>query len=70
MNLWEVNIDTIKKSIETVINISKDVSLEIEVVKIKYMLLSHHHLHLSATISFKVWKIQYVTKQRTRHIYV
>jgi hypothetical protein len=46
MNLWEVNIDTSKKSIETVINISKDVGLEIDVEKIKYMLVSRHHLHL------------------------
>jgi hypothetical protein len=36
------NIDTIKKNTETLIAVSKEVDLEINVEKIKYMLLSRH----------------------------
>jgi hypothetical protein len=36
------NIDTIKKNTETLINASKEVGLEINVEKTKYMLLSRH----------------------------
>jgi uncharacterized protein YdeI (BOF family) len=35
-------IDTIKKNTETFIDASKEVGLEINVDKTKYMLLSHH----------------------------
>jgi hypothetical protein len=42
VNLLGDNIDTIKKNTETVIDASKEVGLEINVEKIKYMLLSHH----------------------------
>jgi biotin operon repressor len=40
VNLLGDNIDTIKKNIETVIDASKEVGLEIDVKKTKYMLLS------------------------------
>jgi hypothetical protein len=40
VNLLEDVIDTIKKNIETFIDASKDVGLEINVEKSKYMLLS------------------------------
>jgi hypothetical protein len=40
MNLLEDNIDAIKKSIKTFIEASKEVGLEINVEKTKYMLLS------------------------------
>jgi hypothetical protein len=42
MNLLGYNIDTIKKSIETLIDASKEAGLEINVEKTKYMLLSRH----------------------------
>jgi hypothetical protein len=41
VNLLEDNIDNIKKNTETLIDASKEVGLEINVEKIKYMLLSH-----------------------------
>jgi hypothetical protein len=40
VNLLGDNIDTIKKNTETVIDASKEVGLEINVDKTKYMLLS------------------------------
>jgi hypothetical protein len=36
------NIDTIKKSTETLIDINQEASLEVNAEKTKYMLLSHH----------------------------
>jgi hypothetical protein len=39
VNLLGDNIDTIKKNIETLIDASKEVDLEINVEKTKYMLL-------------------------------
>jgi hypothetical protein len=36
------NIDTIKKNTETLIDASKEVGLEVNAEKTKYMLLSHH----------------------------
>jgi ribosomal protein S2 len=42
VNLLGDNIDTIKKTIETLIDACKEVGLEINVKKTKYMLLSRH----------------------------
>jgi hypothetical protein len=42
MNLLGDNIDTIKKNMETLIDASKEVGLEINVEKTKYMLLPRH----------------------------
>jgi hypothetical protein len=42
VNLLRANIDTIKKNTETLIDASKEVELEINVKKTKYMLLSRH----------------------------
>jgi hypothetical protein len=42
VNLLGDNIDTIRKTTETLIDASKEVGLEINVEKTKYMLLSHH----------------------------
>jgi hypothetical protein len=42
VNLLRHNIDTIKKNPETLIDASKEVGLEINAEKIKYMLLSRH----------------------------
>jgi hypothetical protein len=42
VNLLRDNIDTIKRNTETLIDASKEVGLEINIEKTKYMLLSHH----------------------------
>jgi hypothetical protein len=42
VNLLEDNIDTIKKNMETLTDVSKEVGLEISVEKTKCMLLSRH----------------------------
>jgi hypothetical protein len=42
VNLLGGNIDTIKKNVETLIDASKEVGLEVNVEKTKYMLLSRH----------------------------
>jgi hypothetical protein len=42
VNLLEGNINTIKKNTETLIDAGKEVGLEINVEKFKYMLLSSH----------------------------
>jgi hypothetical protein len=43
VNLLRDNINTIKKNMETLIDATKEVGLEINVDKTKYMLLSRHH---------------------------
>jgi hypothetical protein len=42
VNLLGDNIDTVKKNTETLIDASKEVGVEINVEKTKYMLLSRH----------------------------
>jgi uncharacterized protein YabE (DUF348 family) len=42
VNLLGDNIDTLKRNTETLIDTSREVGLEINVEKTKYMLLSHH----------------------------
>jgi coproporphyrinogen III oxidase-like Fe-S oxidoreductase len=42
LNLLGDNIDTIKKNTKSLIDASKEISLEINVEKTKYMLLSRH----------------------------
>jgi hypothetical protein len=42
VNLLADNIDTIKKNTETLIIASKEIGLEVNGEKTKYMLLSHH----------------------------
>jgi hypothetical protein len=42
VNLLADNIETLKKNKESLIDASKEVGLEIDVEKIKYMLLSRH----------------------------
>jgi hypothetical protein len=36
------NIDTVNKNTETLIDVSKEVGIEVSAEKTKYMLLSHH----------------------------
>jgi hypothetical protein len=43
VNLLGDNIDTIKNNAETLIDVSKEVGLELNVEKTKYMLISRHH---------------------------
>jgi hypothetical protein len=42
MNLLGDNIDAIKKNTQTLIDANKEVGLEVNTEKTKYMLLSHH----------------------------
>jgi hypothetical protein len=42
VNLLGDDIDTLEKNTETLIDVSMEVGLEINVEKTKYMLLSHH----------------------------
>jgi hypothetical protein len=42
VNLLGDNIDTIKRNTQTLIEASKDIGLEVNTEKTKYMLLSHH----------------------------
>jgi ribosomal protein S2 len=42
VNLLGDNIDAIKKNMETLIDATKEVGLEVNTEKTKYMLLSHH----------------------------
>jgi hypothetical protein len=42
VNLLRDNIDTLKENTETLINASKEVGLEVNTEKTKYMLLSRH----------------------------
>jgi hypothetical protein len=42
VNLLDDNIDTVKKNTETSIDTSKEVGLEVNTEKTKYILLSHH----------------------------
>jgi hypothetical protein len=44
VNLLGDNIDTLKKNTETLTDASKEVGLEINVEKTKYMLLFHHQI--------------------------
>jgi hypothetical protein len=43
VNLPVDNINTIQKNMETLIDSSKEVGLEVNTEKTKYMLLSHHY---------------------------
>jgi hypothetical protein len=43
VNLLGSNIDTMKKNTETFIGARKEVGLEVNAKRIKYMLLSHNH---------------------------
>jgi hypothetical protein len=52
VNLLGDNIDTIKKNTESLIDDSKEVCLEVNTEKIKYMLLSRHKMQgISSLIS-------------------
>jgi hypothetical protein len=42
VNLLGDNVDAIKKNTETLIEVSKEVGLEVNTEKTKYMLLSRH----------------------------
>jgi hypothetical protein len=42
VNLLSDNIDTVNKNTQTLVDASKEVGLEVNTEKTKYMLLSHH----------------------------
>jgi hypothetical protein len=42
VNLLGGNIDTIHKTIETLIDVNEDIGLEVNIKKTRYMLVSHH----------------------------
>jgi hypothetical protein len=42
VNLLGDNIDTIKRNTQTLMDASKEIGLEVNTEKTKYMLLSHH----------------------------
>jgi hypothetical protein len=44
LNLLGDDIDTIKKNTVTLIEVSKEVDLEVNTEKTKYVLLSHHRM--------------------------
>jgi hypothetical protein len=63
VNLLGDNIDTIKKNTETLIDDSKEVGLEINVDKTKYMLSRHQNVgqnretdHLEMCHSSNIWE--------------
>jgi hypothetical protein len=47
VNLLGDNIDATKKNMETLIDASKDVGLEVNTEKTKYMLLSRHNIKIA-----------------------
>jgi hypothetical protein len=53
VNLLGDNIDTIKKNMETLIDASKEVGLEINIEETKCMLLSHHQ-HVGQNQDIKI----------------
>jgi hypothetical protein len=62
VNLLEDNIDTIKKNTETLIDPSKEVGLEVNPEKTKYMLLSchensdqNHNITIGNRLHSRVW---------------
>jgi hypothetical protein len=67
---WTDNIDTIRKNTETLIDASKEVGLEINVDKTKYMLLSHRQTNcvkiekklLKTWHGSNIWEQKYQTK--------
>ena len=62
VNLLADNLDTIKKKKQTLIDTSKDVGLEVNTEKTKYMLLSHdqnageNHEISIGNRSLKIWQ--------------
>jgi hypothetical protein len=55
VNLLGGNIDTVKKNTETLLDAIKEVGLEINVEKTKFMLLSCHRYISTANRSLKMW---------------
>jgi hypothetical protein len=64
VNLLGDNIDTIKKNIETLIDASKEVGLEMNVEKTKYMLSRHQNVGQSRNIKIANRSFENVSQLR------
>jgi hypothetical protein len=68
VNLWGDNIDTIKKTTETLIDAIKEVGLEVNADKTKYMLLSRHQIQVINSVQ-KLLSSRLLSKNVKKRIY-